>query len=348
MLVYAPIRSMALDWSIPDCNITDNLDLALAQNFTVAAIPAMCNLPHMYCYKDIPSSLDLTLFDAVMISDIEYYSQTSIQEWIDSQKIKKYILALGGLEHGAQVNPTNTVYRPWWTFNCLRFNKFQDTRHNHKPFQFEMLLGARRPHRDFAMLAFQHHGLLNHSIVTYRDIFQGHSIDHFSQQVAEYFAPTTLQYPYVSPNLDTEWEVTDKINHQISPFIPWEIYRRTNYSILCETLSMGETFFMSEKAAKVLFGKRMFVVFANRYYLQYLKQLGFQTFESVLDESYDLEENFLRRYQLAMSQIQYLNSLDVSAVLNIVQPILDHNHNQLLNLHKQKRTQMISLTQSLV
>jgi len=346
MKIYAPITAVAFDWGIGNNDITTDLNEIESQDYRIAAVPAMCNLPHMYCYKDIPSGLNLQWFDLVLISDIEYFSQAEIQSWIQAQGIKKYLLAIGGIKNNETVNAENTVFRPWWVYNCLRFNQYQPTHDVDKPFQFEMLLGARRPHRDFAMLSFQQAGMLESSIVTYRDIFQGHYIDRCSEQIADLFFPMTLQYPYVSSNLDPAWETSTNLNYQISPYIPWEIYRRTNYSVLCETLGMGETFFMSEKAAKVFFGKRIFVALAPQYYLQNLRQLGFQTFDCVLDESYDQESNYIRRYQLAFEQIKLLNQQSPELVLSKVTDIIEHNHNHLFELQKRTSEQMVKLKQN--
>jgi hypothetical protein len=160
------------------------------------------------------------------------------------------------------------------------------------------------------------------------------------------FLPVELNYPYISPNLDPDWEVSNNINYQISPFIPWKIYNNTNYSVVCETLGMGNTFFMSEKVAKVLFGKRLFVAFAAQNYLKYLQQLGFKTFNGIIDETYDSESDYLKRYQLVFKQIQYLNSLDPSWVLSQVGPILEHNHQQLFILQQQTQKQMTKLIQN--
>ena len=346
MKVYAPITSVALDWGIDNDTITNDLTTVQQQNYRVAAVPAMCNLPHMYCYKDIPAQLNLSWFDLVLISDIEYYSQSEIQTWIQAQGIKQYLLAIGGIKTGEKINAENTVYRPWWAYNCLRFNQYTDTQAYNKPFKFEMLLGARRPHRDFAMLSFQKANLLSSSIVTYRNIFQGHYIDRCSQYIADMLAPTTLEYPYVSPNLDPAWETSANLNFQISPYIPWEIYKRTSFSVLCETLGMSDVFFLSEKAAKVLFGKRLFVAFAPQYYLHNLRSLGFKTFDTVLDESYDLEPDYFKRYQQAFEQIQQLHKLSADSVLTKVSDVLEHNHQHLLSLQHQTKQQMLTLKQN--
>jgi hypothetical protein len=346
MKVYAPMCSVALDWGIDNQCITNNKTLALDQTYSIAAVPALCTEPYMYCYQTLPVDLELSQFDLVIISDIEFYSVAVITQWIQAQGIKNYVLAVGGIEHNEILDASRVVYRPWWVYNCLQFNQYQDTQSDHKPLQFEMLLGARRPHRDFAMLSFQQTDLLASSVVTYRSVFQGHTIDACSQQIANLFLPIELNYPYISPNLDPNWEVSDNINYQISPFIPWEIYANTNYSVVCETLGMGNTFFMSEKAAKVLFGKRLFVAFAAQNYLRYLQQLGFKTFNNIIDESYDSEPNYLQRYQLVFKQIQYLNSLDPAWVLSQAESILEHNHRQLSVLQQQTQQQMIKLVQS--
>jgi hypothetical protein len=346
MKVYAPIDSAALDWGVSNNDIVKDLQQILDQSKKIAAVPALCTEPYMYCYQQVPPDLDFSQFNLVLISDIEFYSANTIVQWIESKNIKNWVLAIGGMEHNQQIDSSNTVYRPWWVYNCMRFNQFQDTRQKNKPFDFEMLLGARRPHRDFAMLSFQKHNMLHTNLVTYRDVFQGHTIDHCTQQIIDSFRPIELEYPYVSPNLDPAWETQQKINYQISPFVPWEIYRQTNYSVLCETLGMGSTFFMSEKAAKVMLGERVFVAFAAHRYLEYLKQLGFQTFAGIIDESYDQESDYMKRYQMAFAQIQQLTRQDPEKILDQARCVVEHNRQHLQTLKQQTQQAMSRLIEN--
>ena len=316
-------------------------------NARIAALPVMCNNPKEFSYDPIMETVELSRFDLVILSDIEYHSIKEITEWIEKNGIKNYLLSVGGLHVGETLDPTTTVYRPWWMYNLLNFNTFQELPTDAKPFMFEMLLGARRPHRDFALMGLDQIGQLESSIATYREVFLGGYTDRFTREFAQYFGNLKLQYPYISPNLDPAWETQAEVkSNNISPFVPWEIYRRTNYSVVCETLGIGNTFFLSEKTTKVLWGKRIFVMFGVVNFLKKLQEQGFQTFSSIIDEDYDLEENNVRRFAKAVDQMRYLSTQDPVELYRQAHPILEHNHHRVQELKKETQQRMQMLIKS--
>jgi hypothetical protein len=161
----------------------------------------------------------------------------------------------------------------------------------------------------------------------------GSSPDDFqTREFQDRFPDTKLLRPYVSPLLLPEWEVTKNVNHQISFIDPIEIHRRTWYSIVAETNSTGPNFFLTEKTMKQFWAKRVFVMFTNAGFLHNLREIGFETFGSVIDESYDTDENYNRdwkRFEQAFEQVQFLNQQDPIAVYNKLKPVLEHNHHHM-------------------
>lgn len=67
-------------------------------------------------------------------------------------------------------------------------------------------------------------------------------------------------------------------------------YPKFNVELVCETYTLGETFFPTEKTVRPMVGNRPFIVYGPVNYLRNLQQLGFQTFAEVWDESYDQYE----------------------------------------------------------
>jgi hypothetical protein len=116
--------------------------------------------------------------------------------------------------------------------------------------------------------------------------------------------------------------------------------------VITETLGTGSSFFFSEKAAKAMFAKRLFVVFSNANYYARLRELEYATFGSVIDESFDSDAVDHRRFGKTIEQMKYLAAQDPAQILAKVQPELEHNHNQLYRMIQQTREQMINLLQS--
>jgi hypothetical protein len=95
--------------------------------------------------------------------------------------------------------------------------------------------------------------------------------------------------------------------------IPTEIYQRSWYTIVSETMAEKSNY-ITEKTAKPLFEKRLFVVFGAQGLLGRLHELGYQTFDSVIDESYDLEPDNTKRWTMAFEQVLKLAQADHQAI----------------------------------
>jgi len=72
-------------------------------------------------------------------------------------------------------------------------------------------------------------------------------------------------------------------------------------------------------------------------YLHYLRQEGFQTFGSIINESYDLEVDDTRRWRMAVEQMQVLAAMDQQHVLERIRPIVTHNRRVLLETDWHKK-----------
>jgi hypothetical protein len=74
----------------------------------------------------------------------------------------------------------------------------------------------------------------------------------------------------------------------------------------------------------------LFVAFSGRKFLANLHRLGFETFGHVIDESYDLEPDFVTRMHMAFEQVRYLCSVPQQQILDKIGPVLEHNHNLIM------------------
>lgn len=350
-LEWFPYNRTPETYVLTDSNFepTENLDEVLNQDIKIATIPMDYELyDNEKRYKFNPAEFDLCL-----ISDIEYNTPETIQKWIDKTKIKNYLIAYGAPFTNA---PTWWFYRPWWCFNILDQNQFQDISQKAPLFEFDILLGAIRHHRNFLMAKLQNSSLLDKSIVTYRQTFslndsikKNYSIDNLInyyltendklvKETLKVLQGKKLQYPYVSPNLDNRWEVKDHIINSVSELVPWRIYEHTKYSVVCETKHNAT--FITEKIGKVLFGKRIFVLFGSHNYLATLRQLGFKTFDGIIDESYDKEFDEVIRFSKAFEQLEWLSNQDHKTIIDRSQDIVNHNHNHLIKYRQEIKEAM--------
>ena len=71
-------------------------------------------------------------------------------------------------------------------------------------------------------------------------------------------------------------------------------YNQFNIELVCETYTYGTTFFPTEKTTRPIIGNKPFLVYGPVDFLKNLRELGFQTFSDVWDESYDNFEGATR------------------------------------------------------
>jgi len=65
-------------------------------------------------------------------------------------------------------------------------------------------------------------------------------------------------------------------------------YHNFAVEIVCETYTLGNTFFPTEKTIRPIMAAKPIMVYGPKYYLSRLRGLGFKTYHSIWDESYDL------------------------------------------------------------
>lgn len=203
-------------------------------------------------------------------------------------------------------------------------HKLADLKHNvHKPFYFDALLGLSRPFRDFVFDAVNASSNREKVFMTYgRDTAKTSLSEYHWEPEVEFVCPFTT-------SIDQVTYLGESI--KLSLIVPITIYNQCAYSIITETNAFNEYSFFTEKIAKPLLAKRLFVVFTDYNFLHNLRKLGFRTFDSVIDESYDSILDDTKRWTAAFQQVEKLCSMDQETVYTQIQDIVEHNHQLLMN-----------------
>lgn len=113
--------------------------------------------------------------------------------------------------------------------------------------------------------------------------------------------------------------------------------------VACETYTIGETFFPTEKTIRPIMGNKAFMIYGPINFLHRLRQLGFKTFSSLWDESYDQYQG-PARWKKMQQQIQLLLDLDDQQFAHTIKqaiPIVEHNKQLLLDILKNYDTAKI-------
>ena len=120
-------------------------------------------------------------------------------------------------------------------------------------------------------------------------------------------------------------EMTNGYHHENK-----QLFLDTYISIVTETSFYIDNDFISEKIWKPLYQFHPFIVVGRPHLLKYLKEIGFKTFDWLIDETYDTIEDNDIRMNAIITEIKRINKLSIFEIEAIIKQnfnILEHNHN---------------------
>lgn len=102
------------------------------------------------------------------------------------------------------------------------------------------------------------------------------------------------------------------------------------WHVVTETVFYHSKMHLTEKIFKPIVNKQPFMLLAAPDNLAYLKSYGFKTFDSVIDEDYDICQDNQERINKVVSQLHWYANLspsDKTDVQEHLKPIIEHNFN---------------------
>ena len=216
-----------------------------------------------------------------------------------------------------------------------------------RPYMFSCLNGAPRDHRIKTEKFLTDNNLLKESRHTF------------------YWSNITLPYSEVTsdwrrwPRLEEQNKHRAIQSHRIQEPEFFKVFDDTYFDFITETLTTNERFtieldkyvnnpptpeyrqffeefktiFITEKLWRSIFYKRPFIVMGNHRTLEYLKGLGFKTFDCMWSEEYDIIEQPYIRENACLDLLRdvcctyTLETLHKKVYSDEVQAILEHNYN---------------------
>tara|TARA_A100001015_G_scaffold54848_1_gene60220 strand:- start:499 stop:1434 length:936 start_codon:yes stop_codon:yes gene_type:complete len=175
---------------------------------------------------------------------------------------------------------------------------------------WDLLLGEKNDDKDLLHRLIDKHKVKSKTFLTYygRDINKGH-------------------WSVMKPRVHTAETIGDRSKTQIrySDIIDTDIYNQTQYSAMIETVTHNDFAMFSEKEAKPIIAKRPFIIFGSMRHLEAFRSLGFRTFDTVIDESYDLIDDRHQRWSAALESMHKLSLSDPVDVYRRLADVLEHN-----------------------
>ena len=111
----------------------------------------------------------------------------------------------------------------------------------------------------------------------------------------------------------------------------------TNYELEYHDwdLHQHETIFLTEKTLNALWCYHPFVIVNAKYSLKKLREMGFQTFPELFDESYDDEPHPVKRLKMVLDEVDRVMKMDkeeLHKIYNSMEEKFIHNRNVILDI----------------
>jgi len=198
----------------------------------------------------------------------------------------------------------------WFWF--LMYHKHKDKKynfdHSNKKYDFLYLNKQSRTHRKTLFDALQKESLLDRSLISFLD------------------TPYNIK---LNPSYELPWvDASNYPQYGSDQDIYEPQFNDCAFNLVSETNDNNHDVFITEKLWKPVIAQQIFVVHGNFGYLKKLREMGFCTFDSVFDESYDQEPDPDKRIDKIVSLCRYLRTVDKSKIYRETQSIRQHNYNK--------------------
>jgi hypothetical protein len=224
----------------------------------------------------------------------------------DNMKNKKYYYdCLKGIKYLTWPGKHNYF---WFLMNKKHKNQNYNFKHDNKKYDFLYLNKQSRTHRKKLFDALQKESLLDRSLISFLD--PPHNI----KLSSAYELPWVDHSNY--PRYGSDQDIYEPQFNDCA------------FNLISETNDNNHDVFITEKLWKPIIAQQIFVVHGNLGYLKKLREMGFRTFDSVFDESYDQESDPDKRIEKLVSLCRHLRTMDKSKIYKETESIRQHNYDK--------------------
>jgi hypothetical protein len=341
MIVYSDSQIIDLEWlpklNLGDYTISHSFEEYIASTDTVKLA---FTTHRLHCDHDINSTAYNGFEDKIRklskISKLVFSFESELHNfhwniWEQCHRDNVYWV-LPGTVNDSEMRDHIIFWGDWFKTTSALYkqlpNKLAEiSSYTVKPKMFDALLGSPKPHRDFVYNSVQQNNLQDKFIMPYGGKWNDNEF-----YAKDYF----IWEPGIETVGDQQAGTAGPVKYYgvwtgLSRVIPIDVFNQTAYSIIAETDYDNTLSFYTEKTAKALIARRLFIAFTGYKFLYNLREQGFLTFDSVIDESYDLIKDDTERYTQAFEQVKKLCAMDQQSVFDIIKPVLEHNYNHIMN-----------------
>jgi hypothetical protein len=218
----------------------------------------------------------------------------------------------------------------------------------HRPYDFLFLNGRLRPHRKYLIDGLGMRSLLDRALWT--NLCSTVELKFTSVLTTADTEPVRLLPPEYEieqarpnqSNLANEGFVKHQLfgNTWGDAIVNHRCYTDTWFSLVTETIYDYPYTFRTEKIWKPVLMEHPFIVAANRGYYRDLRNAGFRTFDSIIDESFDLIDRPEDRLGRIISEVDYICREGPDGFWVAAQDICKYNRERLIEYNQEQRNQL--------
>ena len=229
------------------------------------------------------------------------------QPWESEENLEQYQYYKSLLHDTKYCTWSGSISWFWFLMHRKHQNRKYNFNHSNKKYDFLYLNKQSRTHRKKLFDALRKESLLEHSLLSFLDSPYNIKLDRF------YELPWVDASNY--PRYGSDQDIYEPQFNDCA------------FNLVSETNDNNHDVFITEKLWKPIIAQQIFVVHGNFGYLKKLREMGFRTFDSVFDESYDQEPDPDKRIEKLLSLCRYLRTVDKSNIYRETQSIRQHNLN---------------------
>ena len=205
-----------------------------------------------------------------------------------------------------------------------------------------------KPFRKLFASSLWYHGLADNGYFSYTGMryqreYNEHLIDPVYKwdshwhNVDQLFDNFSMHIPFKADELDD-------IGHNNHKLIDTRFYQDSYFNFVVETHFSKHNIFLTEKTFKPILNLQPFIIVGAPGSLKLLKELGYETFDDWIDESYDKikndEDRMFECFALAY-EINQKSNEDLITMTKEMIPVLAHNQQVLLNSKRERLEKLI-------
>jgi hypothetical protein len=298
-------------------------------------------LNYIYCHDQEPIYLDVhaPVFNDVVHrnNDLNYHGGAKVSAIITSEQHSTDVDAVCKKYNW---NAYYYFFHGWAALDWYRgydktflIRDYADRDIKHSFIATNRIVGGRRDHRILLMYQLLKQNV-NNALISFPSICPSEQ-----QPVTEISKKLKAQYHDIVETLESAnfpWHMPGEHGHPMHScwLSLFEENAKSLVHVVTETAYFGKKWHLTEKTFKPICLKMPFVLVSCAGSLQYLKSYGFKTFDSVWDESYDLETDDHERLKKIAKLLKYFDTISAHERAHIHQAceeIVEYNFEHFYN-----------------